>query len=44
MAYYNCKKKGYIARGYRQSTRKTKTVEKKVKEGLKKPYRKAAVV
>ena len=43
-AYYNCEKKGHIARGYYQSTRKFKTVEKKVIKGLEKPFRKAAVV
>ena len=44
MACYNCKKKGHITRGYRQSTRKPETVERKVKKGLEKPLRKAAAV
>ena len=44
MAYYNCGKKGYIARGYYWNTRKTKTVKKKVKECLEKPYWKVAAV
>ena len=44
MTYYNYGKKGHIAQGYRQSTQKLKTVEKKVKEGLEKPLRKAAAV
>ena len=44
MAYYNCGKEGHIARGYRQGTRKSEAVERRVKEGLEKPFRKAAAV
>ena len=42
IAYYNCGKKGHIARGYHQNTWKPKTAKKKVKKGLEKPYWKAA--
>ena len=44
MAYYIYKKKGYITRGYYQSTQKSKTAKRNVKKGLEKPHRKAAAV
>ena len=44
MACYNCGKEGHIAQGCRQGTWKSEAVEKRVKEGLEKPLRKAAAV